>query len=306
MSEIKIEFEASFIEEGIFYMMKDREDKEGENSVSSYHRERNRIYEEFTGRERDAAFQKFYKGIFASLGCDDQIRTICEEFKMLTKPKIRILVRNVAIQKHEGAELFWSGSDMTVLVSFQAIRLTEPDSLSAFLYHEIMHVSDMLDPKFVYSPHPDLGGRSDLENQLIRERFRILWDLYVAARLIKKGIPSLISLEKQKEYFNKAFSLWHNDKRNTIWESISRGHCYTQNDLLRFSKDERLLEDLGKGGLRCPICEFSSFDPVLDWDEQNAPVIEQIRKDYPAWRSEAGVCQQCFDLYSSRLKMVSS
>lgn len=306
MSEIKIEFEASFIEEGIFYMMKDREDKEGESSVSSYHRERNRIYEEFTGRERDAAFQKFYKGIFASLGCDDQIRTICEEFKTLTKPKIRILVRNVATQKHEGAELFRYESHMTVLVSFQAIRLTEPVSLTAFLYHEIMHVSDMLDPKFAYSPHPDLGGRSDLENQLIRERFRILWDLYVAARLIKRGIPSLISLEKQKEFYNKAFSLWNSDKKKMIWESISGGHCFTQNDLLKLSRDERLLEDLGQGGLRCPLCEFSSFDPVLNYEGQNVLVGELIQKDYPHWRIENGLCRQCYDLYSSKLKMVSS
>ena len=45
----------------------------------------------------------------------------------------------------------------------------------------------MLDPRFEYDPCVSLGGETELEDNLIRDRFHFLWDTDIQARLLKKG-----------------------------------------------------------------------------------------------------------------------
>ena len=59
--------------------------------------------------------------------------------------------------------------------------------LTEFLRRELLHVADMCDPAFAYSPTPELGGSCQTDNDLIRDRFRLLWDAFVEARMRRWG-----------------------------------------------------------------------------------------------------------------------
>src|SRR3989344_4320380 len=137
--------------------------------------------------ERDDAFKLLYKKYFLTLGLEDFFNNICKDFPHLYQPEIRTVVKRVWDKKHEEAELYVHPYQKTVYLGILVRRVLDLNFLESFLRHELMRISDMLASDFQYSPHPVFGGKNEIENNLIRERFRLLWDFYIDARLRGKG-----------------------------------------------------------------------------------------------------------------------
>lgn len=243
MTSVAVTFEPSFIEEAVYLAVKRAENLGDLNLVESFYQQRNRMYEE-TEEERENSFQRFYDEQFSKLGLASLFEQIFTEFTCLNDPSLVVVIRREWNQRAEGAELFVDRGLKTVLVGIGTRRFLEPPILEAFLRHELMHISDMLDPEFRYEPDPELGGTHEIENNLIRDRFRILWDLYVSARIREKGFCELIPLERQRRNFDQAFSILDTDQREALFDTVLSGKQWTQQELLRFARGGHLVQTI--------------------------------------------------------------
>ncbi len=221
--KIVLQFDPAFIEEALFLKMR----AEGGDPAltSSFHRDREQVYQEHQGdEERDRAFHRLHEDYFVRAGLREVFEKIFLEFPRFGKRDLLIFVKKVFFRKQEESELFVQREVKTVCIGLQAVRILDRPFLESFLYHEVMHISDMLDPAFQYSPHPDVGGESDIENHCIKERFRILWNFYVDSRLRRRGLPSFVPEEKYKE-----------NVREEVCHEILNGRPFTQADLLHLA-----------------------------------------------------------------------
>lgn len=179
------EFDPSFVEEAVFLVIAGKNGKDPD--VQSFHRERETVYQDNGGEDRDTAFQRLYEKYFDREGLKGFFTRLTGDFPLLNQPNLALFVKRVWSKKEEAAELYVQDDFKTIYIALMARRVLEPDFLSGFLRHELLRVSDMLDPQFQYTPHIDLNGKNELEDNLIRARFRVLWDMSIDARLRNKG-----------------------------------------------------------------------------------------------------------------------
>ena len=272
----RLEFEPSFVEEAVFLTVRSLE-AAGERSITSaYHTGRNSIYE---GARSEEAFQEFSASFFVTLGLRALFEERLAEFAFLDDPRMMILIRRAFGKKDEGSELYREGDLKTVFLSLQTKRVLERPFLHAFVRHELLRISDMLDPGFKYSPKTPLGGDSPTEESLIRDRFRFLWDLYIDRRLVQ-NLPA-----------SKAF------------QEIEKRRHWTQGQLLELAKNGRASEMSAQGGFECPLCRFHSYEQISDGRGREAAVFRKIERDHPGWERSRGICRQCFELYRSRVNV---
>ena len=299
----KLTFESDFVENAVFLAIRQYETNNPSEYAEKWHTDRNRIYSIKEDQARAKAFGQLDEEWFIRLGLRERFETMVSSFPILKDYSLMIRIRRALSRKDEGSELYIQGEMKTNLVKIQTTRLFEDNYLERFLRHEWLRVSDMLDPVFQYSPHAALSGASELEDNLIRDRYRILWNLYLSARLMKRGFDVLIPLERQRQFIEKTFSAWTREARENAFVEISEGKYRTQSDLLKLARDEKLMVPLGQGGLLCPLCHFTSFDPLDLSGLQDAVIMKEIQKDHPGWNIELGVCQNCFDLYQSKMRI---
>ena len=301
-----INFDLTFIEEAVFLLMRD---KQGDNLYRDFCDEKERIYQQdISNEERDKAFKLLYEKYFCRLGLEDFFKNICKDFSHLHKPEIRVVVKRVWNKKHEEAELYVQPSasprgephQKTVYLGILVRRVLDLAFLESFLRHELTRISDMLSFNFQYSPHPVLGGKNGIEDNLIRERFRLLWDFYIDARLRGKGFKTNKSYEEQKKEFERKFFFLTPLEREQILTKIRGCEGLMQIDLLSWAGDPRSVKILGEGGLRCPLCDFTSYDSVKNWTIEAVSIADRVKNDYPDWDPSQGICPQCFDIYGGK------
>ena len=251
-----IQFDPAFIEESVFLFLKNKD----KDTVLArrFHSEREKIYEQAlyrsaapvpgdapgTGQapppvDREKAFQDFYKDFFEKLELNKIFEDACREFPSLIGPRILIFIKKVWTKKEETSELYTRGGTKTVWLTLQALRILDCSFLERFLRFELQHISDMLDPQFQYSPYVDLNGKNGIEDNLIRDRFRFLWDFYVDVRLEQKGHQIFKPLEQWREELREAFYFMGHEKTEKILREITNNGRLTQGELLEFISSEK-------------------------------------------------------------------
>lgn len=303
MGRVEIRFDPALIEEAVFLVLG--------RVASAFHREREALYE-LGERHQAAAFQQLARRYFEALGLCELFTGRLGEFPRLSERVELIVVRRVWLRGDEQVELYVGQSreapfaleaSTTLFIGLQASRCLDRDALVAWLRHELMHVSDMFDPAFAYEPRPALGGECELEDDLIRERFRLLWNLFAEGRARRKGWPTVVSGAIRLRQFERAFASWDAGRRETVWRDLRGREQYTQRELLDLARDERLTRTLGQGGVRCPLCHFPTRGGVREWDGARAAIAEAIRAEYSTWDPAQGACAQCVELYQARVQM---
>jgi hypothetical protein len=309
---IEIRYDPSFVEEAVFLELSAREAAGDRREVLAFHAQRSAIYEaEGLREQRDAAFQQLAARYFRELGFAELFLKRLEEVPLVAAHVHAVMVRRVFCRRDERVELYvlpgseahrHAGGPATLLIDLQAVGCRDRQRLIAWLRHELMHVSDMLDPVFAYAPHRELGGECELEDDLTRERFRLLWDLFVEGRMRRRGWPVAVEGSVRRREFERIALPWEPERRNMVWRTLGSREHWTQRELLELAQDERLTRMLGQGGVRCPLCHFPTREGMRDWSHERAALAEAIRADYPAWAPSHGACLQCVELYRSRLQ----
>lgn len=204
----------------------------------------------------------------------------------------RALVARSRRPGDEGADLL-VGEERIFFLRLASEAFLDPEALRTFLRHEARHVTDMLDPAFGYSPDLGMHGRTRAEQELVRMRYRVLWDVAVDA-----VEPSPVAPERRRTQIDRAFVALDEGQRTRLMARFAEPSARTHPNLVAAARDpwKFLGESRSAGpmpGQPCPLCGFPSYD----WSKD--PPAEVIRKDFPDWEPALGACRQCCDLYGA-------
>ena len=147
--EITIEYEPRLVEGTLLLAVRGREEEE------EFWRRRELIYEVPDPEEREARFLAFNAVWFERLGLDRPLRQALREEPLIMAETNSCLVSSAISKKDEGADLYVSPANMggrSVVVRVRPERLVNAERAQEFLRHELLHVADMLDPRFEYQP----------------------------------------------------------------------------------------------------------------------------------------------------------
>lgn len=269
----------------------------------AFRRERDRIYEIQDADARETEFHALALKWFDRFGLRTPLEAGVDEHPVLAGHVAGGRIVRAITRWAEGADLVDTARDRTGSRPLLVLRLTPEsllarDTLTAFLRHELMHVTDMLDPAFGYQRALPPSGDGPSADNILRDRYRVVWDVTIDGRLAQAGRGQPQARDQRWREFKATFAVLADDCATAFeyWWTRSQP---THAELVTFVTAPAGTT-VGRDAGRCPFCRF----PVASLDRRVAtlaePVIRALRAEFPSWRAEQGMCSQCFDLYESR------
>ena len=162
-------------------------------------------------------------------------------------------------KNEEAAELYVNAeTGRHAVVALRVERFEKDDLLARFLRHELTHLSDMVDLSFGYSPELHLRGPSPTQQRIVRERYRLLWDVTIDGRLSRAGHAINTTREQHQALFDRAYSFWPEEKRREIFDDLWSGHSPKHEHLLELA----LIRATGRA-IRARRCRRLWFPPSI-------------------------------------------
>jgi hypothetical protein len=299
---------ASDLQEAVVLRAIERRAKEGDRTAADdYRKAADRIYARHDDAEsRRAAFQALHAQMFETLGCG---RPIVEALERLGLRFGAVLVTRAWSPTEEEAGV---GIDGTTLgIRLMGDRFGSPDFLR-LLYHELGHVTDMLDPAFGYGLSQASSARA--ARRRAEERFSILWDCVVDGRTARAGSQPLAPKSDRCAEFARLFPEFTPDVAEIVVGLLWGGARPTYAELAAFTRDPQALafwcglpsavgaasaQSAGRvvpvPGAPCPLCGF----PTFAWEHTIPEAIaERIAADFPTWSPARGACERCVEGYT--------
>lgn len=286
----------------------------------AYHAEADQLYERYPAEAREEVFEQLHRRLFLKLGLGSPIEQAIEEYPGITPQVAGALIACAGGPHEEGADLVQGKADAPAAPPRLALtlcpeRFLDPSELRRYLRHELMHVADMLDPGFGYR-REDLSGGSPAEENILRLRYRTLWDVTIDGRLehADHGCPG--RREEREQEFTAVFHRLPPEQREALFSRLWAGEDVSHLLLLETARGDLPVTDrLGSGagaaaaaprtrallpGSLCPLCRFPSHEFVERFDHLAPALIELIRQDFPGWSPDQGACERCVELYQVR------
>jgi hypothetical protein len=172
----------------------------------AFHDERDPLYAIADAEAREAAFAALHARWFRRLGLDRSLPEALAERPEVPPACARTVVVRAGAAAAEAADLLVAPPGRpTLLVRLTPDKLAAPARALAFLRHELLHVADMLDPRFGYEPRlPPTGGGRLLDDRRA-ERYRVLWSVCVDGRLAAEGRASADARRERLREFTGTF-----------------------------------------------------------------------------------------------------
>ncbi len=300
-----VSYASELVEKVILGEMRRREALGDRGLTKLYHRRAEPFYEHGE-EERAEMFNRLHAEFFAKLGFDKMMREILAEFPDLDKVG-RMSV--IEAETEEEADLaVGEGEPKMILIKLQPESFLDQGRLGRILRHELMHVSDMLDDSFGY--RIERLGASISEEIIVRDKYRLLWDIYIDSRLARRGAVGQEAKDLRFAEFERVYQKIPEEHRKRVFEVLWNTEKMAHDELLQFAREPRkLLERAGIAykktvllpGMICPLCKF----PTYNWFEKietsvEPEVIDMIKKDFPPWEEIQGACERCIEVYKAR------
>ncbi len=305
-----VSYDAWLIEEAVFKATRGlpAEDRR------AYDRPRVRVYEISDPDERETQFRRLNEEWFRRLGLHKTLERAVLERPGLAARLATCLVIPAASRKEELADLWdasgrqgseaggaWSGPcDGALVIRLRPESFLNADELLGFLRHELMHVADMLDPAFQYEPDLPASHAGPSHDNILRDRYRVLWDATIDGRLCRAGLLTARTREIRLLEFARTFP----NLGPQTEEEFSRWFedpCPNHHEMIAFVLAP------GPAGTpsrqrdaRCPLCLFPVAELDADPERLSAAARREIQIHHPDWCIEDGLCSQCADLYEAR------
>lgn len=253
--------------------------------LQNYHAGTDPLYKLF-GQEREKAFARFHAAWFFERGWTNLFVETWNEFPELETRAAHLLVLAARLKRDEGAVIGRDG--VSVCLRALPIRFANPERLRTFARHEFLHAADMLDPQFGYQP---LKQATLAETNRVADGYHALWCAHVDARLTRRGRQPLSDFDAHRAAFDAQFAagaaaallaqLWNAPAlSHDEIVALARAHVKTQTQ---------------RGGARCPLCRF----PTFQWAPEIQPAVAAaIRADFPSWQRDDGACERCVERYA--------
>ena len=277
------------------------------DALRGFRRERNAVYDIADPERRDAAFREAHFRWFVRLGLHRPVEEAIEERAELAGRVAQVRVLRALRRQEEGADLFdralpdAAGRRQPLMaLRLRPSLLLDAEALGALLRHELMHVADMLDPGFGYErrlPPSDDGPSAD---NIVRDRYRVLWDVTIDGRLARAGLAHPDARAARRREFAATFSML-GDRADQMFNEWFDRVVPTHQAVAAFAitPPGPIGAERGGTGL-CPLCRFpvASLDPHPE--RLTAGARSQIEREYPSWSIDRGLCPQCLDLYEAQ------
>ena len=287
---MKIVFEPSLVDEIVHLASRDNPARLVERRFFE-----DKIYEQPV-EERREGFYRVHLELMKRWQLDRPLAESADEFKALDEEIAEALVAAASPGKDEGADLSWDGQ--RVGIKLQPGRFMESHTLKVFFRHEFMHINDMLDRNFGYRME-----RFDLtpsQEDSVRARYGLLWDISIESRLTKAGKETKISREAWAERFSSLFSGLPEMDRLAVFERIWDAPLSRHSDILEKAIEPASLIGAEArpapraAGSKCPLCSFPSYQ----WVDAPSATLAMVQADFPRWRAEEGMCPRCSEYYA--------
>lgn len=303
---MQLRYDDEFIEAAVTLAAGGRLTKVPALQVTRFHRERERLYTILDPDERNAAFFRLHLEWFREWGLERPINDVFAAFRLVREALTTLGIRRSIDKRDEGAELYVNESgERTGMLALRLERLGRPEALKEYLRHEFMHLHDMLDPGFGYSPSIDVPGLNSAQQRLALERYRLLWDITIDGRLAAAGHAPMLSRAQHVEAFARGYSFWPEPRRAETFASLWQEPAPRHAGLIALIADPRGWRTVTgpSPGAACPLCGF----PTFAWAESSA-VPEKVQAaviaEFPTWQPAHGLCQRCFEAYTVRIDWV--
>lgn len=331
---MEIRFQPALLQEVIDSFVEKTEREGDPTYYKEFHQYADPIYERFSLDDREGEFKKLYQFLFGIWGFADIVRDTFDEFPTLRERIGIVLVRGVLKEDQEGVDILrkWGSVEQELARQFEEKglkgvgikllprRFYDP-ALTRYCRHELMHISDMLDPVFGYDPDTKVGQNPG-EETLILHRYRVLWCLNIDSRLQAVGKESMLSKEDRFKEFRSWYRKIPATQLRSVFEGLWQTENMTHSELVEMATDttrvlDRALEIEGSElpqiqtkvmlmpGFPCPLCRFPTYNWVESLETNvEKHVLDFIREHHPGWDTEFGACDRCVEVYKLRAEGV--
>jgi hypothetical protein len=297
-------YDPKLVEDAVFYS------QGASNIAPDLAAQRNRIYDVAKPEARDELFRALYRTWFHRLGLGEPIDKALREQPLITTQVDNCYVLCATHARQEGAELFVAADPVSHEIQQRNLRilirpatLLRAEPVTEFLRHELFHIADMLDPAFAYEPTLPKADGGPTYDTLITSRYRVLWDVTIAGRMLRRGWCAAAVRAQERNSFVQAFAML-NDRCEDLFQRFFDAAEPRHAELAAFACAPRAagndLSNQGVAGTHCSLCRFPTHAFAADPAKLGAEVFAAISGDFPDWTPAKGLCAQCADLYRGR------
>lgn len=256
--------------------------------LKQYHAGADALYEKTFDREREIAFVRFHASWFYDRGWTNLFAETWNEFPELEARAPQLLVLLARLKREEGAVIGRDGASVCLRVL--PLRFAKRERLIAFVRHEFLHAADMLDPHFGYQT---LGEATLAETNRLADGYHALWCAYVDARLVRRRFTPLLDAYAHHLAFESQFASTANEQRVALLTRVWSASALSHDEIVSLARTHSQTQTR-RGGARCPLCHF----PTFQWAATIAPAVaDAILADFPLWKCGNGACERCVERY---------
>lgn len=303
---MQIRYDPTLVDAALSAVMQQREAGGDPSPRQQYHALAEGAYR-LPPSAREEAFRQITQRLFQEWHLAAPLEAILLEFPDLDQQIQTLWIVRARTARDEGADLQFPERRAAV-IQLLPRRFVDPHPLARLLRHELMHLADMLDPAFAYEPTEPPFGVLLGENALVRDRYRLLWDITIDSRILRAGRETVADKEERRREFEGQYGCVPGpvleQAFGRLWERPRPSHPA----LIEMALDPgRTLFEAWSGtlralpGSRCPLCRFPSRSLRQGIEEIPGALVEEIRRDFPEWQPTLGACERCLEGYAVAL-----
>lgn len=296
---LPISFQPSLVEEVVLLLIARYGDER------EFRRARDRLYE-LPEEQRDQRFADLHLQWFEYLGCAAAVSAAIAELPILAERCGRCLVARALLARDEGADLLLApeipgAAGRTVSIRLRPQAFRDGGHLRTLLRRELLHVADMLDPEFGYQPRLPAGSGGPSQERVLRERYRVLWEVTVAGRLERCGALGPQTRGESERLFRAAFPMLDGEEADEAFHRFYDDDRPSHARIAAFALAPQGPAAVGlRAGACCPLCRFPTYSAEPSPEKLPDEVVACIVEEFPGWTCGDGLCRQCADLYRAR------
>lgn len=266
-----------------------------------FHVERERCYRILDPDQRSEAFARVHADWFNEWGFRKRLEQPVACFPELREALIAVVFRRSRGRHDEGAELYQDSAGVRRgVMALRPDRLGAGTALTAFLNHELAHLTDLVDAGFGYTPEFGRAGRNPSQERVVRERYRTLWAIRIDGRLAARRLAGLGDAVQRRAELDRAFAFLTEARREAVFEGLWSGKLARHDQLLDVAGDPRGLgaSHAPVPGAGCPLCGFAAFQ-WADAGTLREEARQRIRREFPGWQPGEPICARCAEIYDA-------